>query len=133
MAPVSRRQAVFDAMPGTVPELMAKAKASRRTVWRWVKDLRGAEESHIGDWKRQPVPGPNLPVHFQGPGADVPCKFKPQSNKARWKKYKSRRSTEAHDLKKKKDRARVSVKKAIKHGDPLVRALFGRAQQPKGS
>lgn len=124
--PVPRRQAVFDAMPGTVPELMKKANVSRRTVWHWVNDLRKSSESRIVNWKRHPLRGPHLPVHGQGSGEDVPCTLKPMSNKARWKRYKSRRSTETHDLKKKKDRARVSVNKAIKQGDPMINALFGR-------
>lgn len=126
MAPVEKRSVIISAMPGTMRDIMAKAKVSRRSVQKWVTVLRNESACHITGWHRIKGPGGHAPIYAHGVGLDQPCTLQPISNPTRWKRYKARRSVDQHDLTKARDIARYFRRKAEKHGDSMVNALFGR-------
>lgn len=62
-------QAVFAALPGTVPEIMKKSGVSSRTVYEWIKTFREQGRIHIATWRRN---GYLRPYYAAGHGVDKP-------------------------------------------------------------
>ncbi|MBV8660375.1 MAG: helix-turn-helix domain-containing protein, partial [Burkholderiales bacterium] len=76
MPPVGYKSQIIAAMPGSVPEIMAKSGMNESTVKRWIRIMRAAGESHIGSWKRSNGSGGFQSVHVLGAGQDAPCCLK---------------------------------------------------------
>lgn len=77
MPPVGYKAQVVAAMPGTVPEIMARSGMTETTVKRWIRILRAAGESHIAKWKRSIGSGAFQSVHVLGAGQDARCYLQP--------------------------------------------------------
>lgn len=70
MSQKSSRQAVFDALPGTIPQIVKKTGVCRATVYHWIGKLRAAGACHISSWRR--TTGCSTPRYVAGPGVDAP-------------------------------------------------------------
>ncbi|MBV8649705.1 hypothetical protein [Paludibacterium sp.] len=66
----SVRQAVFDALPGTIKQVAKKSGASGGSTRYWLKQMHIAGEIHIGGWRRSQ--GAKQMVYHAGPGNDKP-------------------------------------------------------------
>lgn len=71
--PKKRRQALIEALPGTLKELAERLQVQPATVGIWVISLCGEGGAHIGEWRKQSRQGPPVRVYHSGPGPDVPC------------------------------------------------------------
>lgn len=69
MAPVSVRQKVKEALPGTIHQLVKKVGVTESCVRRWLRDMHGIE-AHIDRYKR--TAGLWTPVWGVGEGRDAP-------------------------------------------------------------
>lgn len=105
------REAVEACMPGTIPEITAKAGVSRTAAQRWVSELRTEGKSHIGKWQAV-TPQLTIAVHFAGPGKDAPrpakkshaehCAAYRKRNRDKMEIYNARRNARWHADKKAK-------------------------------
>lgn len=69
MNPVTRRASIMAALPGTPPQISAKAGCSQCTVRVWLRLALEERTAHIGSWQR--TQGRPLPVYEAGPGNDA--------------------------------------------------------------
>lgn len=93
MPPVGYKAQVIAAMPGTVPEIMARSGMTKSTVKRWITLMREAGECHIDRWIRPDGPGGFMPVHIIGEGKDARCHLKAFSG-AHYSKKSRRKAKE---------------------------------------
>ncbi len=83
------KQAIADALPGTLGEIAAKSGARLGTVVRWLRIMRDADECHVGSWKRADGAGGFKRVYVDGPGRDAPCRLKRLSNTVYSARYRA--------------------------------------------
>lgn len=131
--PKCYRQLVFDALPGSVSDIMAKTTFSQRTVQKWIRSFRTAAEddplkARIIDWRRSDVSGPFIPIHGAGGGPDAVCELLAYDTNSQltWQRRKERWTDEQRDYYRLKSRTNAQVRRAAKRGDPMVNALFGK-------
>lgn len=97
---------VFDALPGTVQQIMAVTKLSKASVGSACVFLVFDERAHVGRYDQTVRNGHWTPVYFAGPGVSVPNPDPPM----------------------RKAKAAPSIDAApVVRRDPLVAALFGPA------
>lgn len=117
---------VVDSLPGTAPDIAARTRLGRTTVWRWLKRLHAAGKTHIVAWRRTPGGGPFVPLYVAGRGVDVRCHLKPFNVKQRSHRYHFRTRTDGRWLDMlSRMRARYWMDKRVDfRSDPLLAALF---------
>lgn len=117
------------ALPGDQNQVREATGLGKTTVWRWLKSLHEAGESHITGWARAPGGGPFLATYAAGAGVDVVCKIKPLSEKAKQRRHQKKAKADGRwDERAARERAKYWAKRALTHRDPMIAALFGPAR-----
>ena len=121
----SRRAVVLAALPGNLNTITASTGLGRTTVWRWLKDIHQAGESHITSWSRTEGGGPFLPTYTAGPGADAKCKLKPLTQAQKTARHMAKAKRDGRwEFRAAAQRARWAADRANYKKDPLMAALF---------
>ena len=72
MAPPSCRKDLLAAMPGTLPQIVAKCSVERSCIVRMIRILRDVDLCHVIGWERTVgTGGPIKAIYDVGPGKDA--------------------------------------------------------------
>ncbi len=119
--------AILAALPGTIPEIMAKTNMTRWMARNRLREMHKDGKIKVGAWRRASTNGNPMPVFHKGPGKDKPCTLPRMTVAEMSRRYReSIAGTEQHDAMNARKRANYHADKAAQVGDPLVLALFGR-------
>lgn len=115
--------------PGNLPQLEARTKLGKTTVWRWVTDMHEAGEVHITLWTRTRDGGPFKATYSAGPGVDAPCNIKPYSEAQKSKRFYKKVKEKRDELRHVRAAALANADRMSKTRDPIIEALFGPARR----
>lgn len=120
------RQFIINALPGTQTEILNRSGLCRKTVIKWVRQMRANREIHITRWLKHPRSGPDIPVYALGDQKDAPNRLKKLTKKQICARYYAKAKADGrYDNMQAKWRKRHWEEKACREGDPLINALFG--------
>lgn len=131
IAPPRARDTVLAAMPGASVDIQRKTELCRRTVEKWLRELRAEKVVRVCAWRRNVRTGPFVPVYAKGSAPDAKCNIVPreaEENGKKWERRKKRIGVKGLEALAEKARTRKQQKTAARRGDPLVQALFGKAR-----
>ena len=122
---VQYRETVFDALPGTIAQIVQRTGVGRATVYKWLTALRAADRCFVKSWRR--TEGRYCPRFAAGCSTDAPLPAPLSGAEHSRKHYVKHRKPIETELRAVRKAARENASRMAKAPQSWMSALMGAA------